>query len=286
MKELILLVGPPGSGKTTISDQLRENHYIWINQDTQGKSGHLNDFNTAVHLEANIVVDRMNFSKEQRARYLSVAKENGYSTKIIVLEVPEETCLNRCLSRQNHPTIKDRQSASNALHTFFSKYEKPTLDEAEEVVFLSEKKELHPAIIVDLDGTLCNIDHRLHFMKGEKKNWKGFFESLKDDSINSWCQEIIYKFENNYKIILCSGRPDDHRKATEEWLEKYGINYDALYMRKRNDFRPDHVVKEIIYDFNIEPQYDIMFAIDDRQSIIDMWRSKGITALQCSPGDF
>lgn len=33
--------------------------------------------------------------------------------------------------------------------------------------------DLPKAIIVDLDGTLANVDHRMHHVRGEgRKNWK------------------------------------------------------------------------------------------------------------------
>jgi len=31
--------------------------------------------------------------------------------------------------------------------------------------------------VFDLDGTLANIDHRLHFIKTKPKNWPAFFEA-------------------------------------------------------------------------------------------------------------
>jgi hypothetical protein len=31
---------------------------------------------------------------------------------------------------------------------------------------------------------------------------------------------------------------------------------------------------------------DILFAVDDRQQVVDMWRRNGITCLQCDEGQF
>ncbi len=35
--------------------------------------------------------------------------------------------------------------------------------------------------LFDLDGTLANIDHRLHFIKQENKDWDGFFKACSAD---------------------------------------------------------------------------------------------------------
>jgi predicted kinase len=287
MKELILLVGPPGSGKSTYAQQLLNlTHPCWyINQDSQGKEGHFDRFKDGIAFDHDIIVDRMNFSKEQRNRYLIPAKEAGFKTKIIVLHESFETCFKRCLERKGHETITTEQAARSALGFFFKSYERVEDNEADEVVRIWPEGDKPKAIICDLDGTLCNIDHRLHFVKGEgKKNWKGFFDGIPGDKLNEWCRDIL---RNIWGCpVLCSGRPDSHRKQTEEWLKKHEISYDNLFMRQRDDFRSDTIVKEQILDFEILTRYKPYFIIDDRKTVVDMWRKRGYTCLACAEGDF
>lgn len=141
------------------------------------------------------------------------------------------------------------------------------------------------AIIVDLDGTLCNADHRKHFVESEKKDWKSFYQGISDDKINEWCSEIISKMVG-YTIVFVSGRPDDYRKETEDWLYKHLYGHFPLFMRESGDFRKDSIIKEEIYWKKIEPNYDVLFCIDDRKQVVDMWRSIGLTCLQCAEGNF
>lgn len=287
MKQLILMVGPPGAGKSTAA--LGElNDSVYINQDSQGKEEHKKLFLEAVKAGSDIIVDRMNFSKEQRARYIVPAREAGYTVSIHVLHESKETCFQRCMARENHETIKDEHSAKQALNLFFTKYEKPTKDEADEVKFHYPPGEKPEVVICDLDGTLCNLDHRLHFVKQERKDWKGFFKALEGDSVNAWCKELIVSQAINYKrpTILCSGRPDSYERETRAWLKKNHIQYEHLFMRPRNDFRADSIAKEIILDFEILTRFTPYLIIDDRKNVVEMWRQRGYTCLQCAEGNF
>lgn len=57
MKQLIILVGPPGSGKSTLAKNgVDYPGYLYINQDSQGKSEHYIRF-------ANAIADRQNMAK-------------------------------------------------------------------------------------------------------------------------------------------------------------------------------------------------------------------------------
>ncbi len=142
------------------------------------------------------------------------------------------------------------------------------------------------AIIIDLDGTLSNCDHRLHFVRDKRKNWPEFFRQLINDPVNEWCKEIIQKFENNHNIILVSGRPDDYEDLTRQWLANNNIHYDALFMRKSKDYRKDDIVKTEIYNNFIAANYNIKFCIDDRKQIVAAWRKLGLVCLACAEGDF
>ena len=50
-------------------------------------------------------------------------------------------------------------------------------------------------------------------------------------------------------------------------------------MRKAKDNRQDSMVKQDILDALKAEGKDIIFAVDDRQQVVDMWRGNGITCL-------
>lgn len=291
--KLTILVGPPGSGKTTIAHSMRG--YGRVSQDDHGKEEHHQLFLQMLERQDDIVIDRMNFSKEQRARFIKPAREAGYSVEIRVFAMGYQDCLVRMASRfdgrQSHPTIKNEENERNALKVFFTKFERPTGDEADTIEWTYQTDSSVPCVVVDLDGTMCNIDHRLHHVKEKPKDWIKFFKECANDKMNLWCMELCIAMANRgYEIVFASGRAQDQCEAeTKKWLDercqRYGVSY-SLFMRHGTDFRRDDVVKEIILDFEILPKFEPLFVVDDRDQVVRMWRKRGLTCLQCAPGDF
>ena len=69
------------------------------------------------------------------------------------------------------------------------------------------------------------------------------------------------------------------------WLVKYIKDCDKLLMRKNNDNRKDSIIKLELFK-EICNDYNIVCAIDDRQQVVDLWRSIGLRCLQVAPGNF
>lgn len=138
------------------------------------------------------------------------------------------------------------------------------------------------AVIFDIDGTLSDPSHRLHHVENHPHNWAAFFDEMSEDGLHEpirWLAWVIA--QSGTRIILTSGRPETHRRQTEEWLANYEVPYDALYMRAEGDFRADYIVKSQMLDAIIADGNDVVLVVDDRESVIKMWRERGLTCLQC-----
>ena len=58
-------------------------------------------------------------------------------------------------------------------------------------------------------------------------------------------------------------------------------------MRKDEDNRKDSIIKWELYEKHIKPMnVNILFILDDRNQVVEMWRSKGFTVFQVANGDF
>lgn len=133
------------------------------------------------------------------------------------------------------------------------------------------------AIICDLDGTLCDHSHRKHLTKADSDEYNS---RLHLDHPKDAVREILYRMAPHHPIILITGRSEQYREDTERWLIKYHICYDELHMRGICDMQSDVDVKRGIFAKIIGDSADVLFVLEDRDCVVDMWRSIGLTCLQ------
>lgn len=134
-------------------------------------------------------------------------------------------------------------------------------------------------IVFDIDGTLANIEHRLHHIKTKPKNWDAFDAGIKDDKVNSPVARMYWAMANmGHTIVIATGRNERNRAETEAWLrKKIGSEWKTLYMRSEDDRRDDTIVKremldKIVRDYGRKP--DAVF--EDRPRVVQMWRNEGV----------
>src|SRR5687768_13647488 len=105
-----------------------------------------------------------------------------------------------------------------------------------------------------------------------------------DKAIQSMVSLCNILYAGGIHIILCSGRNERHRAETVEWLAKQGVNYHELLLRKDNDRRSDTIAKREM--LTAIDKSKILFVVEDRSRVVEMWRSEGLVCLQCAPGEF
>lgn len=142
-------------------------------------------------------------------------------------------------------------------------------------------------VVFDIDGTLANIEHRRHWVANKPKNWKAFNAGMDRDTVHEDIKWMNVNFASQgHKIILCSGRGEEHRTITTEWLNRNGIFYDDLYMRSAKDHRQDYIVKVELLARIREEHGEPFLWFDDRTQVVDAIRAQGVRVLQVAPGDF
>lgn len=144
-----------------------------------------------------------------------------------------------------------------------------------------------PDIIVDLDGTLADCSWRQHYVNSKPSNWTAFEKGIPNDPPHQHVIDLVNTlYKAGWRVVLCSGRGEQSRRDTETWLDKNGVWYNELYMRAKNDYRRDDIVKSELLDQILDEGYKPMVVFDDRDQVVKMWRERGIPCFQVAPGDF
>ena len=283
MKKVILTKGLPASGKTTWAKHLlnkKKGAWVRVSLDELSAMCHnahqsrlneqfLIELRDRIILQAiennqNVIVDDRNLSDEP-FHHITNLVENLAIVEVEdrFLSVSVEDCIKRDLQRPNSVGEKTIRRLNR---TYLKKVAEPPM-------YLEDCPD---CIIVDMDGTLALFNGRNPY-EAEKCN---------TDLPNQPVVETVKKWQDSVDVVICSGRTDDSKSKTVEWLKRYGIKFKALHMRKTGDWRKDAVIKEEIYRAHIEGRYNVKFVLDDRNQVVALWRDLGLTVFQVAEGDF
>ena len=142
--------------------------------------------------------------------------------------------------------------------------------------------------IFDLDGTLFNLEHRLHHIQQDPPNWDGFYDALSEDALIEEVAAVYRALKDaGHYIVIATGRPERVRYETVQKLHKNGLYFNSLYMRPDGDHREASAVKAEMLKYILQfESKEIHGVFEDSQSVVDMWRSKGLRVFQVAPGKF
>jgi predicted kinase len=283
MKRVIILRGLPASGKSTYSTQLlkaEKGKWVRVNKDLLREMCHasewspshekfilkLRDMTILQALEAgkHVIVDDTNLADYHITHIQALVKGQAIvEINDEFLQVPVEECIQRDLQRW-------KSVGKDVIMKMYNDYLRPKSTAP------TNNPDLPNAIIVDMDGTLA--------LMGDRSPYD--VSKCDRDLPNIPVLDTIKRWQSDTQILVVSGRTDDGYDLTQAWLKQYGVEYKTLLMRRVGDQRKDSIVKQEIYEQQIAGQYNVRFVLDDRQQVVDMWRSLGLTVFQVAEGDF
>ena len=141
-------------------------------------------------------------------------------------------------------------------------------------------KDLQYCIIVDIDGTVAHMKNRSPY------DYSKVDSDIPDIAILSLIKSFLEGYGEKVHLFFVSGRKDECRSMTEDWLKNNAPEYDALYMRGEGDKRKDVEVKKDLFNEHINGKYNVLFVLDDRNQTVEGWRDLGLKCLQVAYGDF
>lgn len=290
-KTLLLTVGAPGSGKSTwAEEQCKAPGVVNINRDNlRGMIKALSHQNNWKYTKANekfvtdvtipiletlfkndntnkIIVSDTNLNPSTFLKFKTYAEDNGYFFETKDFPLSWKDLLARNLYRgEKAVPISVLRDMSRRMRSYMGK---PT--------YLPNTKN-RKAIIVDIDGTVANNNGRHPFA----------WDLVKNDLPIKHVIDLVRMYaKNGYDVIFVSGRDGVCYDDSLEWIKTHVIEPDAFFMRETKDSREDSIVKEEIFWRNIAHRWNVEVVIDDRATVVEMWRSLGLTCFQVNDGDF
>lgn len=302
MQILFITRGIQGSGKSTFAKK-------WVREDPLNRARvnrddiRMGTFNSYVlppelehkvtkiehaNIEAllkagmSVIVDNMNLRPKYIKEYLKIAAK--YNAVVLHKDFPVE--LEDALARnKQRDRVVDEKVIRDTFKTFIRKGSFLPFPTLEDITSASIGGTYVPdvtkptAILVDVDGTAVK-------MSPERGPFD--WDKVLLDSANEPVIEAVKAMKAaGHKIIVMSGRDSVSREDTEAHLREIGIDFDACYMRPQGDQRKDSIIKDELFDAHIRYNYNVLFALDDRDQVVDHYRRElGLTVFQVDYGDF
>ncbi|MEV6298443.1 AAA family ATPase [Actinoplanes sp. NPDC051861] len=298
MRRLLITRGLPASGKTTFARKLQPG-VVRVNRDdlrrmlhgrrllTQRAEDQVGQAQRAavealLRAHSSVIVDDTNLRPKTVREWAELAARFEASFEVHdFTDVPLEECVRRDTERPEQDRVGER--AIRAMHKRYLAGRNLPLP----VPFVTRNgpdalyrpdPELPAAVLVDIDGTVALMAGRGPYDWGRVGG---------DEPNPPVIAAVRAMHAAGHAIVFCTGRDEVCRRETEAWLDLYvGVPYEALFMRPAGDSRKDSVVKREIFDQEVMDRWRIVGVFDDRQQVVRMWRSLGLTVFQVAEGDF
>ena len=224
-----------------------------------------------------VIIDETNLSSRSLNKWDNLAKTYNIELNIQdFTDVPLDVCLDRDAAR-------DRSVGESVIKQKYRQFIKPKNEQPPLPTNLVTPPQYLPdkpdVAMFDMDGSLSLIEGRSPYDVSKCIN----------DPPHKPVVDLLHTITDGCDtgIIIMSGRDEGlARENTVRWLSNNGIIYNELIMRPAGDTRRDDIVKLELYEKYVKGNYNVLWVIDDRNRVVDMWRSIGLTCLQCNDGDF
>lgn len=130
--------------------------------------------------------------------------------------------------------------------------------------------------MLDIDGVLADVRHRLHHLERKPKDWAGFFAAMSKDTLLAEGYTLAHTFwSEGHRIVYVTGRPAEYRDVTLAWLRANDLPTGEVIMRRRGDQRPAAVVKtELVRE--LQKSDTIVAIVDDDPAVVAALRSHAL----------
>lgn len=129
--------------------------------------------------------------------------------------------------------------------------------------------------VVDVDGVVADVRHRLHHLHG-RRSWHAFFAAADEDTLLPEGARLVADLAREHEIVWLTGRPEWLRDTTVDWLTRNGLPAAEVHLRPAGDYRPAPEFK--VAALRRLAARGIAAVVDDDEQVIAAARSAGFPA--------
>jgi len=135
--------------------------------------------------------------------------------------------------------------------------------------------------VVDLDGVLADVRHRLHHVANRPKDWEAFFAAAPQDPVLPEGRAVVERLVRDHDLLYLSGRPHRYRPDTLEWLRRHDLPDAPLQLRPDGDRRPARQVKVAALQ-RLAVQRRVAVLVDDDPAVCAAAETAGFTVFRAT----
>lgn len=143
--------------------------------------------------------------------------------------------------------------------------------------------EQRPLAVFDIDGVLADVTHRLRFLESRPKDWDGFFAAAPADPPLAEGVALAKEAAADCEVVYVTGRPEQCRTDTVDWLRRHDLPEGRLEMRRGRDRRPARLAKPELLA-RIARDRVVAVVVDDDEQVCDAYERAGWTVLRAAWG--
>lgn len=142
---------------------------------------------------------------------------------------------------------------------------------------MTSDDETRPCVVLDIDGVLADVRHRLRFVATSPKKWDDFFAAAPNDDVLDVGAAFAHEAASSHDIVYLTGRPERTRDDTLTWLRRNNLPVGQLIMRREGDRRPAVLTKtQALRHLGKARRVDLV--IDDDPAVVEAITKAGFPA--------
>jgi len=143
---------------------------------------------------------------------------------------------------------------------------------------MTDEEQPRALAVIDIDGVLADVRHRLKHLERQRKDWGAFFRAAPQDPPLDVGLHTVRRLAEVYDIVYLSGRPEHCRHDTEQWFRKHGLPPGEIRLRPPYDYRPAKVMKVEQLRL-LQERAPVAVLVDDDSDVLEAARAAGFDVL-------